>query len=157
MPPPAALKPRFSGLVASEKVWGAPVSQLVVVPLARSINVPSDVASRPPSEENASAEAVASTPEAGGPAKLRWSVPSCVLQSAISPISAESVASVAPSGEKATASIAPSGDPSCAISVQVSVARSRKVPAPVRAASRSPVGDSATCHPASGPSVWQRT
>ena len=45
------------------------------------MTVPSDVASRPPSEENASAEAVVSTPEAAGPAKLRWSVPSCALQS----------------------------------------------------------------------------
>ncbi len=157
MPPPTALKPRFSGLVASVKVWGAPVSQSVVAPLPRSITVPSDVANRPPSEENASAEAMVSTPEAAGAAKLRWSVPSCALQSATSPISAESVASVAPSGEKATASIAPSGDPSCASSVQVSVARSRKVPAPVRAASRSPAGDNTTCQPVSGPSVWQRT
>ena len=156
-PPPAALKPRFSGLIARATVCGAPVSQLVVVPLPSSITVPSDVASRPPSEENASAEAVVSTPDAAGPAKLRSNAPSCALQSATSPISAESVASVAPSGEKATASIAPSGDPSCASSVQLSVATRRTVPAPVRAASRSPFGESDTCQPVSGPSVWQRT
>ena len=97
MLPPAALKRRFSGLLVRVAVSGAPVSQLVVVPLPRSISVPSDVASRPPSEENASAAAVVSTPEAGGPAKLRSNAPSCALQSATSPISEESVARVAPS------------------------------------------------------------
>ncbi len=157
MLPPAALKRRFSGLLVRVAVSGAPVSQLVVVPLPRSISVPSDVASRPPSEENANAAAVVSTPEAGGPAKLRSNAPSCALQSATSPISEESVARVAPSGEKATASIAPSGEPSCAISVQESVASRRTVPAPVRAASRSPAGESVTRQPVSGPSVWQRT
>ena len=116
-----------------------------------------DVARRRPSDENASPAGWVSMPEAGAPAKLRWSAPSLALQTATSPISAESVASVAPSGEKATASIAPSADPSCAISVQVSVARSRKVPAPVRAANRSPAGDKTTCQLVSGPSVWQRT
>ena len=158
MPPPTGLlNAKLSGLSASMKVPGAPVSQLVVVPAGRSMIVPSEVASRPPSEEKTRADAVVSTPDAGGPAKLRASVPSAAFQSVTSPISAESAASVVPSGENATASICPSGDPICVISLQGLVAKSRTVPAPVRAAKRSPVGESVTCHPLSGPSVWQRT
>ena len=155
-PPAGLLKLRFSGFVPRTTVETPPISQLVLTPVWRSITVPSDVASRPPSDENASAAAIVSTPEVAGPAKLRRNAPSLVLQSVTSPISDDKVASAAPSGENATASIRPSGDASCATSVQLSVAMRRTVPAPVKAARRFPLGASVTLQAPSGPRVPHR-
>src|SRR4051794_5723382 len=155
-PPVGLLTLRFSGFVCRTAVETPPVSQLVLAPVWRLITVPSDVASRPPSEENASAAAVVSTPEVGGPAKARRSRPSFALHSATSPISDEAVASTPPAGENATASIRPSGDARCATSVQPAVAMRRTVPAPVTAARRSPPGETVTLQLPSGPTVPHR-
>src|SRR5438105_1034488 len=122
VPPVGLLTLRFSGFVCRTAVETAPVSQLMLAPVWILITVPSDVASRPPPDEDGGAEAVVATPEGGGPAAARRSRPSFALQSAVSRIPDDTVASTPPSGENATASIRPGGAASCATSGQPAVA-----------------------------------
>ena len=91
--------PRFCGFTVRVAVLtGIPVSQLRCVPDAISITVPSEVAIRLPSGENASDETIESMVEAGGPANERASAPLAAFHNVTSPVSADSVASFARRG-----------------------------------------------------------
>jgi len=93
----------------------------VILPVCRSITVPSEVAMRRPSDENASAEDGFPRVLVGDASYVTAGLPSRTFQIVRRPISLARPASHAPSGENAMASMLPRGAATCAISCQRSV------------------------------------